>query len=159
MPDKDYGKLRFTHYGVSDGLVNNMVQAFAEDKKGQVWITTEYGVSCFDLASETFSNYFFFTRILSNVYNETAILTLPDGRVMMGANQGVTIVNPVQIKTDLHVPAVTFTALRLNSAEEGVSVPDALQELSLPYAESIRLSYDQHSFDIHFSTQCIRAMG
>lgn len=152
MPDKDYGKLRFTHYGVSDGLVNNMVQAFAEDKKGQVWITTEYGVSCFDLASETFSNYFFFTRILSNVYNETAILTLPDGRVMMGANQGVTIVNPVQIKTDLHVPAVTFTALRLNSAEEGVSVPDALQELSLPYAESIRLSYDQHSFDIHFST-------
>lgn len=151
-PDKDYGKLEFTHYEVSDGLVNNMVQAFAEDKKGQVWITTEYGVSCFDLASETFSNYFFFTRMLNNVYNETAILTLPDGRVMMGANQGVTIVNPVQIKTDLHVPAVTFTALRLNSAEESVSVPDALQELSLPYAESIRLSYDQHSFDIHFST-------
>ena len=46
-PGNDYGKLEFTHYGVADGLVNSMVQAFVEDAEGKVWITTEYGVSCF----------------------------------------------------------------------------------------------------------------
>lgn len=152
MPGEDYGKLDFAHYGVSDGLVNNMVQAFAEDKSGQIWITTEYGVSCFNPTSETFLNYFFFTHMLCNVYNETAILVLPDGRVMMGANQGVTITDPAQIKTDLRVPAVTFTALRLNSAEADASEPYVLQERSLPYAESVRLNYVERSFDIYFST-------
>lgn len=49
-PGNDYGKLNFTHYGVANGLVNSMVQAFVEDTEGKVWITTEYGVSCFFLA-------------------------------------------------------------------------------------------------------------
>ena len=151
-PGEDYAKLEFTHYGVSDGLVNDMVQAFAEDKGGQIWITTEYGVSCFDPASETFLNYFFSTHMLRNVYNETAMLVLPNGKVIMGANQGATIVNPEQIKSGQHVPAVTFTTLKLNSTSADATYSGTLSELSLPYSESVKLNHEQHSFSIYFST-------
>lgn len=151
MPGEDYGRLEFTHYGVADGLVNDMVQGFAEDARGQIWITTEYGVSCFDPASETFLNYFFSARMLRNVYNETAVLTLVDGRVLMGSNQGVTVVNPAEVKTDLHVPAVTFTALKLNDTSADAFPSDVSHEQSLPYADAVSLGYDQHSFSVYFS--------
>ena len=87
-PGNDYGKLEFTHYGVADGLVNSMVQAFVEDAEGKVWITTEYGVSCFFPDSKTFENYFFSSDMLCNVYSESSVLRLQDGRIAMGTNQG-----------------------------------------------------------------------
>jgi len=151
-PGDDYARLRFSHYGVSDGLVNDMIQAFAEDSKGNIWITTEYGVSCFDVSSKTFLNYFLSMQMLQNVYNETSALALPDGRILMGSNDGVTVVDPSRVNTDRRIPSVTFTDLRLNGVSAGNSGTERLFEKSLPYTSSVQLDYSQHSFTVYFST-------
>lgn len=151
-PGDDYARLRFSHYGVSDGLVNDMIQAFAEDSKGNIWITTEYGVSCFDVSSKTFLNYFLSMQMLQNVYNETSALALPDGRILMGSNDGVTVVDPSRVNTDRRIPSVTFTDLRLNGVSAGSSGTERLFEKSLPYTSSVQLDYSQHSFTVYFST-------
>jgi ligand-binding sensor domain-containing protein len=41
----------------SNSLVNNIVKNIVEDKKGRIWIATIKGVSCYDLATDSFTNY------------------------------------------------------------------------------------------------------
>ena len=151
-PGNDYGKLEFTHYGVADGLVNSMVQAFVEDAEGKVWITTEYGVSCFFPDSKTFENYFFSSDMLCNVYSESSVLRLQDGRIIMGTNQGVTVVNPLQVESVRNIPSVTFTELKLNGVSVASDDPNSPLKYSLAYVRDIHLRHNQNSFGINFST-------
>lgn len=151
-PGNDYGKLNFTHYGVANGLVNSMVQAFVEDTEGKVWITTEYGVSCFFPGPKTFENYFFSSDMLCNVYSESSALRLRDGRIIMGTNQGLTIVNPSQVESVQSIPSVTFTELKLNGISVSSDEPNSPLEYSLAYVRDIHLRYNQNSFGINFST-------
>lgn len=149
---EDYGKLEFTHYGVADGLVNSMVQAFVEDAEGRIWITTEYGVSCFFPEQKTFENYFFSSDMLCNVYSESSVLKLKDGRIIMGTNQGLTVFNPLQVQNVQRIPTVTFTELQLNGISVASGEPNSPLEYSLAYAGDIHLRYNQNSFGINFST-------
>lgn len=83
-----------THYTTSDSLINNMVQSFAEDKDGFIWISTEFGISKFSPSKKTFTNYFFSKNMLNNVYNENCGISLPDGRIAFGTNNGLIIITP-----------------------------------------------------------------
>lgn len=145
-PGRDYTHLEMKHFGTKDGLINAMVQAFVEDRQGRMWITTENGVSCFDLQKGSFDNFFFSSDMKENVYNESAAFLMPDGRLAMGTNYGLQLINPIQLKGYPRATPVVFTNLKLNGIEES-----PLQE-SLAYSKSIRLKYDQNSFIVNFST-------
>ena len=96
--------------------------------------------------------------MLQNVYNETSALALPDGRILMGSNDGVTVVDPSRVNTDRRIPSVTFTDLRLNGVSAGSSGTERLFEKSLPYTSSVQLDYSQHSFTVYFSTLACSAL-
>ena len=42
------GQSTFEKYSTEDGLANSVVYRICKDKKGFLWATTDYGVSCFD---------------------------------------------------------------------------------------------------------------
>ena len=114
----NYDKLEFTHYTSQDGLVSSMVQALIEDDKGMIWVSTEYGLSCFNPETVTFENYLFSDYILGNVYSENSVLKLQDGRLALGTGQGIVIVDPEHVSVKDTPMQVTFTDLKLN----GISV-------------------------------------
>ncbi len=151
-PNTEYNKLQFTHYGIEDGLVNNMTQTFVEDKEGMMWITTEYGVSRFNPQTKTFENFFFSKEIMQNIYSENSAICLADGRLAMGTKQGLALINPTYIQAIQHEPTVTFTALKLHGISVTPNEKDSPLRKSLAYANSIKLRYNQNSFVIDFST-------
>lgn len=151
-PDSGYADLSFTHFGIADGLVNSMVQAFAEDAEGRIWITTEYGVSCFFPQTKSFENYFLSNDMLSNVYSENCALRLSDGRICIGSNQGMAVIDPSQMGSTWQIPTVAYTELKLNGISVASGDPQSPLKHSLAYSRSIRLRYDQNSFSINFST-------
>lgn len=148
----NYDKLEFTHYTSQDGLVSSMVQALIEDDKGMIWVSTEYGLSCFNPETVTFENYLFSDYILGNVYSENSVLKLQDGRLALGTGQGIVIVDPKHVSVKDTPMQVTFTDLKLNGISVIPGDKDSPLEASLAYAESVRLNYDQNSFVIEFST-------
>lgn len=143
---RDYSQLSIEHYGIESGLPNTMVQAFVEDAKGRMWLSTENGVSCFNLKQKTFDNYFFSSDLKRNVYNESAAFRLPDGRLAFGTNYGLQLIDPKQLKGAPQASPVVFTGLKLNGIEESPL------KKALAYSSSIDLDYDQNSFVINFST-------
>ena len=151
-PGQDYASLKFVHYGMTDGLVNNMVQSFVEDGEGRMWIATEYGISCFDKESELFENHFFSPNVLGNIYSENCGVKLPDGRLAFGTNYGLNVIDPTWVTEAGNETMVTFTDLKLNGVSVRPGDENSPLELALPYLSDIRLSYNQNSFVIDFST-------
>lgn len=149
---KNYNDLRFTHYNTATGLVNSMVQAFAEDHSGRIWVSTEYGISCFDPRTAAFDNYFFSDNTLGDVYCENSAITLPDGRLAFGSNHGLVVVNPERMRRAYNVPTVTFTNMKVNGTEVTPGSDDSPLSMSLAYVKEVRLEHNQNSFEIEFST-------
>ena len=64
-PQGNYEELSFEHFDSSDGLVNDMVQSIIEDREGNLWMATEYGISRFNPEKRTFENFFFSSSTFS----------------------------------------------------------------------------------------------
>ncbi len=82
------------HYTMEDSLVNDMVQSIVEDRQGFIWLSTEFGASCFVPSSGKITNYFFSKDMLKNVYGENCGILLDDGRIAFGSNNGIVIITP-----------------------------------------------------------------
>lgn len=151
-PEGNYGQLSFKHYNTGNGLVNNKVQAFAEDLRGLIWISTEYGISCFNPEEETFENYFFSNDILENVYSDNCAITLQDGRLAFGSNQGILIIDPQKVEKKRNAPMnVTFTDLKINGISVHPGDTDSPLHHVLAYTTSLTLKHNQNSFAVEFS--------
>lgn len=150
--DADYRNLKFEHYGTEDGLVNNMVQTFLEDYYGNIWISTEYGISCFDVQSGDFKNYFFSNNDLGNTYSENCALTMGNGCLAFGTNHGLIVVNPQLVARPEGGINVVFTDLKVNGLSVSPTDDDSPIISSMPYVSEINLNYLQTSFVVEFST-------
>lgn len=116
----------------SQGLINNMVQSVVETEDGNLWVSTQQGISCWKAKDNSFDNYLFSRVMMGNVYNENSAVCLDDGRVLLGGNYGLTIINPSRISHVKGQTSVVFT--------------------SHPYSDEMTLSYEERSPKINFST-------
>lgn len=123
---------KFHVFNTSNGLVNNLVQSVVDTPDGNLWISTQQGVTAWNARKKSFENYMFSRNPMSNVYNENSAVCLDDGRVVLGGNYGLTIIQPSRLSHVSGLTDVVFT--------------------SYPYSDEITLTYEQRSPNIHFST-------
>ena len=143
----------FRHYSTDDGLVSGQVQGFAEDRDSNMWITTEYGVSCMDHESGRFRNFMLSNDIQSNTCLDNCTAILEDGRLLFGTNAGLAIVDPEMVLShDDKVKPVVFTGFKVDGVEVAPSAEDSPMPVSVTYSPDIVLSYDRNSFSVAYST-------
>lgn len=123
---------KFHVFNTSNGLVNNLVQSVVDTPDGNLWISTQQGVTAWNARKKSFENYMFSRNPMGNVYNENSAVCLDDGRVVLGGNYGLTIIQPSRLSHVSGLTDVVFT--------------------SYPYLDEITLTYEQRSPNIHFST-------
>lgn len=123
---------KFHVFNTSNGLVNNLVQSVVDTPDGNLWISTQQGVTAWNARKKSFENYMFSRNPMGNVYNENSAVCLDDGRVVLGGNYGLTIIQPSRLSHVRGLTDVVFT--------------------SYPYSDEITLTYEQRSPNIHFST-------
>lgn len=123
---------KFHVFNTSNGLVNNLVQSVVDTPDGNLWISTQQGVTAWNARKKSFENYMFSRNPMGNVYNENSAVCLDDGRVVLGGNYGLTVIQPSRLSRVSGLTDVVFT--------------------SYPYSDEITLTYEQRSPNIHFST-------
>lgn len=123
---------KFHVFNTSNGLVNNLVQSVVDTPDSNLWISTQQGVTAWNARKKSFENYMFSRNPMGNVYNENSAVCLDDGRVVLGGNYGLTIIQPSRLSHVSGLTDVVFT--------------------SYPYSDEITLTYEQRSPNIHFST-------
>lgn len=82
------------HFSTTDSLVNPMVQCFAEDQQGYIWISTEMGMSRFNPSTLKLSTFFFSKNMVNNIFSENCGIVLEDGRLLFGTHNGLIFVTP-----------------------------------------------------------------
>lgn len=146
----DGGQARFKAYTVRDGLPSDILLSIQEDKKGQLWISTENGLSKFTPDLERFEN---FQNKYSNSsirFSEAASAYASDGDMLFGTNHGIFYFNPDSIQKSIYVPPIVLSQLLL--ANERVSPGEhSLLKRTLDAVDELQLSHRENIFTIQYA--------
>jgi PAS domain-containing protein len=103
----------FIHYTEADGLPNNFIYGILEDDEGNLWLSTNKGISRFNPETETFRNYDLADGLQSNEFNRNAYYKSRQGELFFGGIKGLNYFFPHQIKDNPYIPPVVITDFRI----------------------------------------------
>jgi diguanylate cyclase (GGDEF)-like protein len=101
---------RFRHFTQRDGLANDVVYGIQPDGDGQLWLSTNNGLSRFDPSTGSFRNYDASHGLQSNEFNFGAHYRGGSGELFFGGVNGFNAFFPQRLARNDHVPPVVLTA-------------------------------------------------
>jgi DNA-binding CsgD family transcriptional regulator len=150
----DLNKKSFTHFKEHHGLANNVVYGIMEDNEGNLWISTNRGLSKFNPKTLVFKNYNRRDGIQDNEFNWQAHCKSRDGKMYFGGINGFTTFIPSDIQSNPFIPSVAITDLQVSNRtihiEEIVNGNMILKE-SISQTKQITLSHMENDFTITLS--------
>lgn len=150
--DRVQGKV-LERYTTAEGLCNNAVLNILEDDRGDLWISTFYGISRFDATRKNFTNFYQGDGLSSNQFNYNAALRLKSGELMFGGIKGMNLFQPSSITASGEKPKMLFTDIHINNMPIG-QLPgyiadqqgDQIQKIRVPYRDAV-FSFDFTALD------------
>lgn len=137
----------FVHYSIRDGLPNNIIFGIQCDEHGNLWLSTNYGLSRFDPVSKTFRNYDSRDGVQSNQFYWGASYRSRDGEMFFGGINGLTAFYPGEILNSQIKAPVVLTSVKKFGDKVLFDEPlDKLKEITLAYHENF-ISFEFASLD------------
>ncbi len=129
----------FTHYTTSDGLASNAIYGALEDDRGNLWISSNNGISRFNQNRETFKNFNVDDGLQSNEFNGGAFLkSKRTGELFFGGIHGFNYFYPNKIINNPYVPPVIITSFLKFNKDVDLNTPiSETKSLVLNYKDSI----------------------
>ncbi|MFQ5708827.1 MAG: two-component regulator propeller domain-containing protein [bacterium] len=138
----DQSEIEFTRYTQKDGLPNNVIYGILEDDFGNLWLSSNRGLSRFDPRSERFINYDKKDGLQSNEFNLGAYYETKDGEMFFGGINGFNRFHPQDV-INTHPPRVVLTAFK--KFGRTVRLPKPINEM-----KKLTLSYQDVFFSFEF---------
>jgi len=131
----------FESYTITEqsGLPNQYIYAIAQDKKGNLWLSTNQGIIRFnpDVKPYQFKQYTTRDGLSSNEYNPGAVLMDSRGYIWFGSTKGVDVFHPDSIHDLGHAPQLAIVGLKVHDREwQGDSSIEVVQRIDLPYNQN-----------------------
>jgi ligand-binding sensor domain-containing protein len=90
-------------FSSADGLSSNVTYSILKDKKGNLWISTNQGISRFNPQTRQFRNFGKEEGLLITDFNPESCFQAPDGELFFGGNGGLISFYPDSIENHLSV--------------------------------------------------------
>lgn len=145
-----------------NGLSGNQIMGIAEDKKQDLWISTNAGISKYNLPTQKFSNYSTIDGLQSSSFSETAFCLGLDNSLYFGGTFGLNSFKPDEIVEPDFKNNIVLTNLNLFNRRVEIGEKygsHAILNKSLNNTTQITLANDQKSFQIDFSALDFKAQG
>ncbi|MBD3414832.1 MAG: histidine kinase [Candidatus Aminicenantes bacterium] len=150
--DKKTGS--FTVFTTEHGLPNNVVYAVLEDAAGNLWLSTNKGISKFNPQTQCFSNYDTSDGLQSNEFNYGAFLNRPDGEMLFGGINGFTSFYPEEIENNSFIPPVAIVKFQLYNQDirPGMKFNGrVILQKTIEMTEEIHLKHDENLITLEFA--------
>lgn len=134
--DLTSGHDRFRVYTTRDGLPNNTIYGILPGSDGELWLSTNRGLSRFTPDSERFHNFDVSDGLPSNEMNGGAELRSSTGQLYFGGVRGVAIVSPEDIPYNRSVPGVTITRFSLDARRVPLAPGRGPDRITVPYGSN-----------------------
>lgn len=132
----------FTAYTRADGIANNIVYKALEDNSGNLWITTNSGLTFFNTDSHVFINYDVRDGIQGSEFNGGAAYKTRKGELIVGGMNGFNIFYPDEFTLSTYKPNVVVTSFKIFNKK----MPGLLQN-----NDTIHLTYKENFISFKFS--------
>lgn len=150
--DKTNGKA--TRYSATNGLANDVVYGILSDNEGNLWMSTNNGLSKLDRERKNFHNYNAADGLQSNEFNRNAFCKTKDGFLFFGGVNGFNYFNPTELQESGKIPNIVISGFKIRNQpvsfrvqKSPLSKPVYLtDQIVLPYGDNM-LSFDFVALD------------
>ena len=131
------------------GLSCSDVASIEEDRQGNLWISTMKGLNRLDPKTGTMTALYKADGLAGDEFTDRASCQLPNGSLVFGSTDGITMFNPADIDTLRNIP-LKFCHLKIHNQmirpTEGAPI-----ESMLDNCKEIRLKNSENSFSISYT--------
>ncbi|NDV46640.1 response regulator [Paludibacter sp. 221] len=141
----------FEHYTSDDGMYSDIVLCIQEDRKGNLWLSSESGLSRFNPKTNFFQKFNLFSGNEQGYFSEAAGFYSKDGNMFFGCNMGYYTFRPDMIELSNDVPSVQFTRFQLFNNDVKIGEKNSPLKQSIGHTEEIKLARKQSVFSIEYA--------
>lgn len=145
------GQIIFKSYNSSNNFPADVILGLVEDKKGNIWISSENKIIKFNLNTKQTEVYAKNYGIDKTNFSESVALFQKDGNLVFGCSKGLYHFNPTHIKHKVYTPPLVFTGFVLFNKEVHAPMKDSPLSDDINQTKSITLDNNQSIFTIEFS--------
>lgn len=144
------GNAHFKSYTTKDGLTSDIIYTIQEDKKGDLWMSTEDRLSKFIPCEEVFENYNDNNFGFRLRFKEGACVTTHNSQLVFGSNNGLFYFHPDSIHISSYTPPIVFSDLLLFNEMVQIGENSPLKK-SLEYTDKLVLSHEENNFTLQYA--------
>lgn len=143
-------KITFKNFSTKDGLPSDYLLSCIEDSNGDLWLTTQNGISKFIVKTEKFQNFGFYDGLSDIAFSEGTGTRQRNGNLIFGSSGGYWSFSPKDIGKEKINANLAFTRLQINNKD--VLPGDILPEKrSINNSTEIVLQHHQNTISIDFA--------
>lgn len=139
------------HFTTKDGLANNVVYGILPDSSGYFWLSTNQGLSRFDLRNQTFYNYNKVEPAIDIEFNTGGHGYTPSGDLAFGGIEGLFVVRPNAAQQTTPSFEVVVTDIAVNGQNLNFSRNDLPLRINPDNTLSLHLPHDRNNLVISFA--------
>lgn len=146
--DKEKRLPLFESYGLKSGINSDVVLSIIEDNYDNLWLSTEMGISRFNLSSKMFRNFNKYDGFPSIKMEEGSAMRCNDGTIWFGSKEGILQFDPQKITTNKIDYPTYIVDIKVSNKDFDEWNTDSI---SVKYLDNITLKHNQSMFTIEFA--------
>lgn len=131
----------------NSNLPNDFIYGILADNQGDLWLSTNGGITKYDPKKEIFYNYDEMDGLQNNEFNYCSYFKGKMGELFFGGVKGLNRFYPEEIKNNPYLPKVVITSIKVS---DGFSKP-FLEKFSIPTNYYLELPYNFNYLYFTFS--------
>lgn len=143
----------FKAFRKTDGLPNDVIYGILEDSSNNLWLSTNFGLSCFNPDSATpyrFKNYTKSDGLQSNEFAEGAFMKSISGLMYFGGINGFNVFDPTKLTDNPYPPQVYITSITIDE-KKTKNANNTRQVLNFIEKDLIVLPYGSNNITIYYT--------
>ncbi len=138
----------YTLYNDNQWIENTHIRAIQEDKSGNIWVSTNAGISLLDEQKNRFDNFNYKDGVPIGDFINGASYLASDGTLFFASLNGVCFFNPKNLRKEHTITPVEILSCRGYNKNIGEQSGEII---TLPDKKEIELPYNWNSFKITFA--------
>jgi signal transduction histidine kinase/ligand-binding sensor domain-containing protein/AraC-like DNA-binding protein len=141
---------KFEYISEAEGLAGKEVYGILEDNSGNLWLSTENGISMYDPRNRTARNFIKEDGLQGNQFNPGASYKSRSGFLFFGGSNGFTCFQPATIRRNPLPPLPMLTSIAVNHEELKPAAQNSLLNKSIKSTSHINLKARENSLTLSF---------
>jgi signal transduction histidine kinase/ligand-binding sensor domain-containing protein/DNA-binding response OmpR family regulator len=147
--DTHSGELKV--FSEKNGLANNKIHAILPDDFGNLWLTTNKGISRFNIKDEVFFNFDWHKGVQPQEFHDGSKLISKEGLYYFGGINGLNYFNPKKFLVPKQKPNLQFTGFTVMNRTIRPG-DDKIIDKSIEYRPEVNLNHEHSFFTIEFQS-------